>query len=182
MGRENFKATLFGHETNINYSDKTIGYSILSLRLVMGWIFLQAGIQKLLDPEWAAEDFLTGAVAEANPFGFLWPLMTDLAVVDPLVMYGQIAIGLALLLGVFFRFTALMGGLQMILFWMASLEGGLLAGLPVGHGYVVDSTLVYALILFGLGALNAGRIYGVDQWLENTDLVKKYPKLRYVLG
>lgn len=181
MSREKFKATLFGREETINYSDKTIGYSILSLRFIMGWVFLQAGIQKALDPTWGASGFL-GGVAEANPFGFLWPLMTEMAAVDPLVMYGQILIGLALLLGVFFRFAALMGGLQMVLFWMASLEGGVMMGLPVGHGYVINSNIVYALILFGLGALNAGRIYGFDQRLEDTAMVEKYPQLKYLLG
>ncbi len=179
--RRELVARFLGKDIGINYSDKSVVYSILSLRIVMAWVFLQSGVQKLLDPTWTAGGFL-GGISETNPFTGLWTLMAGAPAVDPLVVYGQIFIGLGLLFGAFFRFSALMGGLQMLLFWMASLEAGLLAGLPVAHGYVISQHIVYALILFGLGAFNAGRIYGVDNYLEETELVRKVPQLRYLLG
>jgi thiosulfate dehydrogenase [quinone] large subunit len=55
-------------------------------------------------------------------------------------------------------------------------------GFPVAHGYFVDSSLVYMLILFGLGAWGAGRIVGIDRALEETELVRNAPALRYLLG
>lgn len=148
----------------------------------MAWIFIQAGLDKLLDPTWTAETFLTGAVPEANPFNGLWVLMAGSPAVDILVVYGQIGIGLALLLGLMFRFAALMGGIQMMLFWMAQLEGGILQGLPVEHGYVIDSLIVYIMILIGLSAFDAGRIYGFDQRLEESGMVEKHPWLKYLMG
>jgi thiosulfate dehydrogenase [quinone] large subunit len=66
--------------------------------------------------------------------------------------------------------------------WLAALEGGLLVGLPSPHGWVVDDHLVYLFLLFGLGAFGAGRILGVDAWLERTGIVENNPWLRYLLG
>lgn len=60
--------------------------------------------------------------------------------------------------------------------------GGLLAGLPLAHGWVVDDHIVYAALLFGLGAIGAGRIIGVDEYLESTSIVEANPWLRYLLG
>ncbi len=49
-------------------------------------------------------------------------------------------------------------------------------------GGLVNDQLVYAAIFLVLGALAAGRILGVDRYLESHPLVERYPKLRYLLG
>jgi thiosulfate dehydrogenase [quinone] large subunit len=162
---------------------------MLGLRIVMAWVFLQAGLSKLFegglaDPlAWSSTGFLQNAIAEANPLHGLFLFFADYAaIVDPMVVFGQILIGLALLFGAFFRFAALMGAIQLSLFWTAAWQGGLMAGFPVAHGHFVDSSFVYMLLLFGLGAWGAGRILGVDRVLEETELVENTPWLRYVLG
>lgn len=178
---------LFGQNVSFDYSETWVGYSMLGLRLVMAWVFLQAGLDKLFDPEWSAEGYVDPAsefgVGEANPLsGFFAEMAANAGMVDPLVVWGQVLIGLALLLGVLVRFAVFWGAVQMLLFWLASLEGGLLAGLPVQHGWVVNSDIVYILLLFGLGAWGAGRVLGLDAMLEETDVVKQNPWLRYLLG
>ncbi len=70
----------------------------------------------------------------------------------------------------------------MLFFWTAAWQGGLMEGFPVENGYFIDSSFVYLLLLFGLGAWGAGRIIGVDRYLEETQLVKQNPWLRYFLG
>jgi len=42
--------------------------------------------------------------------------------------------------------------------------------------------IVYAALLFGLGAIGAGRIIGVDEYPESTSIVENNPWLRYLLG
>jgi thiosulfate dehydrogenase [quinone] large subunit len=183
------RSELLGNEVTFNYSETWLAYSMLGLRIVMAWVFLQAGLSKLFegglaDPlAWSSAGFLQNAIAEANPLRGLFLFFADYAaIVDPMVVFGQILIGLALLFGAFFRFAALMGAIQLSLFWTAAWQGGLMAGFPVAHGYFVDSSFVYMLLLFGLGAWGAGRILGVDRVLEETELVENTPWLRYVLG
>ncbi|KOX96885.1 MULTISPECIES: DoxX family protein [Halorubrum] len=183
------RADLLGRNVDFNYSETWLAYSMLGLRVVMAWVFLQAGLSKLFegglaDPlAWSSVGFLQNAVADANPLQGLFLFFADYAaIVDPMVVFGQILIGLALLFGVFFRFAALMGAIQMSMFWTAAWQGGLVDGFPVAHGYFVDSSLVYLLLLFGLGAWGAGRIVGIDRALEETELVRNTPALRYLLG
>ena len=178
---------LFGQSVSFDYSETWIGYSVLSLRLIMAYVFLSAGIDKLLEDGWSAEAYLDPAtpfgVSEGNPLsGVFAELSATAGMVDPLVIWGQILIGLALLFGVLVRFAVFWGAIQMLLFWAAAWEGGLLEGLPVEHGYLFDSSFVYALLLFGLGAVGAGRILGLDARLEDTDLVRENPWLRYLMG
>lgn len=178
-----------GRNVSFNYSETWVGYSVLSLRLVMGFILFTAGLGKLAEDGWtnfggfSAEGYLVHGVDEANPLKWLFTTFADfLFIVDPLVMWTQILIGLALLLGVFVRLAAFGGAIQMLFFWMGAWEGGLMAGLPVENGYLIDSSFVYALVLFGLGAWGAGRILGLDSKLETTAVVENNPWLRYLLG
>ena len=180
---------LFGREVQFNYSETWLAYSMLGLRLVMAWVFLQAGLEKLLeggigDPlAWSSTGFLQNAIADANPLQgvFLWFAEFG-ALIDPMVIFGQILIGVALLVGAFFRFAALMGAIQMFFFWTAAWQGGLMQGFPMPNGYFIDSSFVYMLLLFGLGAWGAGRILGVDRALEETQFVRNNPWARYLLG
>ena len=187
MSTRTLETEVFGQRVSFEYSETWIGYAVLSLRFIMAYVFLAAGLEKILNPDWSAQNYLDPAtpfgVTEANPLsGVFADLSASAGMVDPLVYWGQILIGLALLFGIFFRFAAFWGAVQMLLFWAAALQGGLLAGLPVAHGYVVDSSLVYAFLLFGLGAIGAGRILGLDAKLEETDVVRNNPTLKLLLG
>jgi len=174
--RRTMEAELFGREVSFEYSETWVGYSLLSLRLIMGWTFLYAGLEKVLGPSWSAEGFLLHAIPEGNPFVGLWQAMAAdwLWLVDPLNQWGQVLVGLALVLGVAVRWSALWGAVMMAFYWLASF--------PLEHALLIDDHVVYALLLFGLGAFGAGRVLGLDRRLEETDLVQNNPSLRYLLG
>jgi thiosulfate dehydrogenase [quinone] large subunit len=167
---------LFGERTEFAYSRSAAAYALLGLRLVMGWVFFYAGITKVADPSWTAQGYLTN-VPEANPFGGVWAAMAQpqyLAVLDPLNAWGLTLVGLALMAGMLVRWAAFWGAVMMLFYWASSL--------PLAHAVVVDSHVVYALILFGLGAFGAGRVVGADDVLEETSPVERHPRLRYLLG
>ncbi len=183
------EADLFGRETDFEYSERWIGYSIVIMRVVMGWVLFQGGVTKLvtyLDAppanDWTAAGFLANAIPEGNPFTGMFAAMAGSATVDLLVMWGLTLTGLGLIVGALVRWNAFWGAVMMLMFWMASLTGGLMQGLPVAHGWVVDDHLVYAVLLFGLGAIGAGRILGLDARIEELGLVKRNRWLRYLLG
>jgi thiosulfate dehydrogenase [quinone] large subunit len=182
-------AELFGRYTDFEYSEHWIGYALVTLRVVMGWTLFQGGVTKLItyldaDPanNWTAAGFLTHAIPEGNPLTGFFASMAGNGLIDVLNMWGLTLVGLALIVGAFVRWSALWGAVMMLFYWLASLEGGLLAGLPLAHGWVVDDHLVYAVLLFGLGAFGAGRILGLDAYLEDLDLVENNRWLRYLLG
>ncbi len=186
-------ARLFGRSVTFDYSETWVAWAVFSLRIIMGWVFLQAGLEKLLDSGiggaiddpltggWDATGFLVGGTAN-SPFHWMFDWMAGQAWIEPLVVWGEILIGVALILGILVRWSAFWGAVMMLLFWLAALQGGLMAGLPVEHGYVVDYTLVYAFLLFGLGAVGAGRILGLDRRIESWEIVERNPWLKYLLG
>lgn len=160
------------------------------LRIAVGIIFLTAGLQKALgEVAFDAAGFLKfgttgtpwlGAPAEGvvyNPTHDLWVSLAGNAALMPvinwLVVFGQIAIGLALILGLFTRFAALMGTIMMLFFFVAAWE--------FEHG-IVNQHLTYALVTGFVGYIGAGRFYGLDALLEKAEWVRQTPQLRYVLG
>jgi len=75
-------ASLLGRDVGFDYSETWLAYSLLGLRLVMAWVFLQAGVDKLLDPDWSAEGYLLNAIPEGNPLPWLWPALAELPPID----------------------------------------------------------------------------------------------------
>ena len=162
---------------------------ILAFRLTIGWVFLFAGIEKLFLSGHAfdATKFLqfgtlgtaAGAAEGAivNPTHQLW---VDLAgnaaamnVVNFLVPFGQVAIGLALVFGLATRFAGVMGALMMAFIGIASWDFA--NGVVNYHAVLMLSSLILAVIA-------AGEIYGVDAVVDESPVVKRSPALRYVLG
>ncbi|WP_323675391.1 DoxX family protein [Halorubellus sp. PRR65] len=182
-------AELFGRETEFEYSEHWVGYALVGLRVVMGWVLLQGGLTKLVtyldgNPEnnWTAAGYLANAIPEGNPFMGMFADMAGSGLIDVLVMWGLTLTGIGLILGAFVRWNAFWGAVMMMMFWAASLTGGLMQGLPLAHGWVVDDHVVYAMLLFGLGAIGAGRILGVDGFLEELDFVKENRWVRLLMG
>ncbi|KKL58197.1 hypothetical protein LCGC14_2227830, partial [marine sediment metagenome] len=99
---------------------------------------------------------------------------TALDVIDPLVIWGQILIGFSLILGLFTRVGAFFGALLMLMFYLPTLWPE--------HNPFIDDHVIYIGIFALLGALGAGRIIGIDSYLEQTETVKKMPALKYLLG
>ncbi|WP_255171564.1 DoxX family protein [Natrononativus amylolyticus] len=159
---------------------------VVTLRLLLGGMILFAGLGKLAivsGEPFDASGFLVHGVDPASPVSGLYATMASsavfLEVINVVIPVTQVLIGVALLVGGFLRLAALGGALQMSAFYLGGWEGDVLA--------LFDSTLIYAVLFLALAAFGAGRILGVDRYIEQLQvgqqtLVEKYPKLRYVLG
>ena len=182
-------AEIFGRQTHFEYSEHWIGYALVTMRVVMGWVLLQGGLTKLVtylnaDPadNWTAAGYLANAIPAGNPFAATFAGMSGNPLIDMLVMWGLTLTGIGLIVGAAVRWNAFWGAVMMMLFWAAALEGGIMQGLPLAHGWVIDDHVVYAALLFGLGAAGAGRILGVDAYLEQFEFVTNNRVLRLLLG
>ena len=162
------------------------------LRIVVGIIFLWAGLDKLLGGPaggWSAAGFLghatggslgwpfvTGtpaADAIYNPTHGLWVSLSTnsaaMSVINPLVVFGEIGIGISLVLGLLTRFGALMGALMMGFFFVAawSFTNG-----------IVNEHLTYLVVCLAIAGLGAGKYYGLDEWAAKTDFGRNHNTIR----
>ena len=182
MAVHTLETKILGREVEVEYSETWLGYALVLVRVTMGWILFQGGIVKVLDPGWSAGGYLLNAIPEGNPFMGFWATLAGNPAIDALNAWGLTLTGLGLMLGALVRWNAFWGAILMLFYWATSLHGGLSQWLPLEHGWVVDDHLVYAALLFGLGAIGAGRILGFDAYFEKTEIVKKVPWLRPLLG
>ena len=177
-----YTGKIFGRDMSVEYTPSAAMSALVALRVIMGWILFQGGIVKLLNPDWTAAGYLTHAIPEGNPFAAQFGSMAGSPVIDFLVPWGLTLTGIGLLVGALVRWNAFWAAFMMIMFWAASLTGGLAQGLPLEHGWVMDDHLVYTILLFALGAFGAGRLFGLDATIERSEFVKQNAWLKWLLG
>lgn len=156
----------------MNFTQKIL---LTLLRVSMGWLMFYAGITKVLNPEWSAAGYLNSAKTFAGIYQwFARPEV--LPTINFLNEWGLTLLGAALILGVAVRLASVPGALLMVLYYFPVLQ------FPIAgaHSYVVDEHVVYALVLLLLGAMSAGRVWGLDDLLskklsmEKAELYKKW--------
>jgi len=151
-------------------------YWIAFLRVVTGWWFFHAGITKVIEDGFAftyGTSYMKGMTGTALGGIPVW-MGNNLAwLIEPGVPLFETLIGLALMAGALTRLAAFGGVIFMILFWTGN------AGFTNG---VVNGDLMGLLLFLTVIVLAAGRYYGLDALIEDTELVKNFPKLRYLLG
>lgn len=130
---------------------------IFLLRIAMGWVFFYSGLIKVLDPKWTAKGFLAGAKTFTNFYHWL-SLPQNIVWVDFMNKWGQLAIGAALMLGIFVSFASICGAAMMALYYFPVLS------FPFAgeQGVLIDIHIIYILVLLLLMRLKAGRVFGLS--------------------
>lgn len=157
---------------------KTGRYLVAGARIVLGWTFLWAFLDKLLGLGFATKPENAWLAGGSPTYGFLsfaahGPLaafykgLAGNPVVDVLFMVGLLGLGLALLLGVGLRIAGIAGPLLMLLMWSARI--------PPENNPLVDEHIVYAFLLAALPHLEAGHTLGLGRWW--TERTAKWPWL-----
>ena len=156
--------------------DKYSKITLLLLRLSMGGLMFYAGITKVLDPNWSAAGYLNTAKTFTGLFQwFASPEI--LPVINFINEWGLTLLGVSLILGVFVRLSSVLGAALMLLYYFPILE------FPyVGHGFLIDEHIIYALVLTYFAIVKAGRVWGLENWCGNLPICHKFPKLRNWLG
>lgn len=141
--------------------------ALLFLRISLGWLFFYAGYSKLTAASgFSAKQFLLNL---EGPFASFYQIFVGNPMVDSLVVWGEILIGLCLIFGVLVRFSSFWGIVMMLLFYFAEY--------PPAHSFIVNDQLIYVFVLLYLMASNAGYFYGFGKQLE-----KKFPKVKALMG
>jgi thiosulfate dehydrogenase [quinone] large subunit len=152
------------------------GYWLAFLRLVTGWWFFHAGVTKLIED---GLSFTYGPMYMKSMTGTaLGPLPVWMGnnlgwLIEAMVPLGETLIGLGLLFGVLVRLASFFGAFFMVLFWVGN------AGF--GHG-VVNGDFMGLLLFVTMMVFATGRYFGLDAIIEQTEFVKRRPRLKYLLG
>lgn len=150
---------------------------LAALRLSLGWLMFYAGITKVMDPTWSAAGYLKGA--KTFPELFQWFLQPGvLPIINLVNEWGLTLLGVSLILGVFVRLSTLLGAILMLLYYFPAIQ---FPYVPP-HSYLVDEHIIYALALLLLGALEAGRYFGLERWCASLPICSRFPALRSLLG
>lgn len=154
---------------------------IVLLRISMGWVFLFAAIRQIPNPDWSAVGFLSGATT----FPAFFELMATppfLPIINALIPWVHLLIGLALILGIGVRLGAIAGAALMFLYYLPRLDGFMVGP----NNFIVEYHLVYTFAIVYLAAVHAGRVFGLEGWLANRPETRGYleqhPMLRFAVG
>ena len=147
---------------------------LLPLRMFLGWTFLRAGMWKL--GPYLANNELRGVMARwasDHPHAFVREFLGGRGqlwseLLGYVVTYGEIAIGVALLLGLFTRGAAVLGTLLVTCYLVA---GGHTSAAVMAQGQVM------LVALLTLAAAGAGRTIGCDGWLHKRAPVMPFTML-----
>lgn len=158
--------SLFSYQGTPGTTGERIG--MLILRLILGGAMLEAGLEKLING-FSAEEYLehgTGPLA-----GWFSGLTGGTEVINGIVIWGEILIGMALILGLLLRLASLGGAVMMVLYYLPYL--------PPSSGWI-NNQMVYMFIFIALILSGIGYYFGLDRYFINLE-EKKSP-LRLLFG
>jgi len=152
------------HATDKPYSGFQLG-ALVTLRLLIGWHFFYEGLAKLLNPYWTAAEYIDQASwLFAGLFKGIAASPGAVTVVDVLNVWGLMAIGLGLVVGLLTRGAAIAGVVVLMLYYIVAPPFvGLTYAMPTEGSYlVVNKVLIEAIALLVLIAFPTGRQFGLD--------------------
>jgi thiosulfate dehydrogenase [quinone] large subunit len=147
-----------------------------ALRIVFGWIFLWAFLDKLFGFGYATPSerawinggsptrgFLSNSAT--GPFEGFYKDIAGATWADWLFMIGLAGLGIALLLGIGMRVAAASGALLYLMMWTVAL--------PPETNPIVDDHIVGALVLIVLALVHAGDTFGLGRWWKRQPIVQQ---------
>lgn len=165
-------------KNNQTFSSSQITILVI-LRLVVGWHILYEGLAKLLNPGWSSFGFLSESKWILTGFAD-WVLSNKaiLDIVDFLNIWGLIAIGLGLVLGLFTRLAAYAGVLLLLLYYMTNPPFiGMEYILPTeGSNLIINKLFIEIIALLVLAIFPAHKKFGLDSLLDKCRIKSKNKK------
>jgi len=144
-------------------------YTLIALRLLIGWHILYEGFSKLLIPNWSSMSFLSESKWILTGFS-KWIISSPgvLHAVDFLNTWGLILIGLGLILGLFTKAAAISGAILLFVYYLNNPPLiGLEYSVPTEGSYlIISKTLIEAAALVALAVFPSGQFAGLDIYVQ----------------
>lgn len=158
-----------------NKTSDQVWYALAATRIVLGFVFLWAFLDKLLGLGFAttsAKAWINGGSPTTGflkgvegPFADFFNTMAGQSYADWLFMAGLLGIGAGLVFGIAIRVTVVAGSVMLLMMWMASL--------PIKTNPFVDDHIVYIFVLAVIGAATSRQKWSLTNWWQLIPLVKK---------
>ncbi len=153
------------NKSNFDLSKYQIIWLVV-LRVIIGWHFLYEGLVKVTNPNWSAVGYLTDSEGLLKEFFIGLASNPDvLAVVDFVNIWGLIAIGAGLILGMFTRVALWSGILLLAMYYLSHPPFiGFNYALPMEGSYLmVNKILIELVALVVLLLFPTGKRIGIDR-------------------
>lgn len=152
--------------------------SLVVLRTLIGWHFLYEGYFKWSLPAWSSDGKPLGAFSAAGYIKAADGPLSGLAQsalnsgllpwINGLVIFGLLAVGISLMLGLFTQLGCVGGLLLLAMFYFTAIPT---SGLPQpgaeGSYLLINKTLIELVAVLALFSFKTGYIAGLDRlWLE----------------
>ena len=140
---------------------------LVLLRFLVGWHLLYEGLTKYLSPNWTSVGFLKESQwVMSGVAHWIISNATVLAVADFLNVWGLIAIGIGLILGVLSRPAAIFGAILLFIYYLNNAPiTGIEYSIPAEGSYlIVSKTLIEAVVLVLLAVFPTSKIIGLDSF------------------
>ena len=137
-------------------------WSLVILRVAIGWHFLYEGIVKLLNPNWSSLGYLMDSKG-------LFAGIFHSIVMDFINMWGLILIGAGLIVGLFSRIASIAGIILLAFYYLShpAIIGANFA-MPTEGSYLwVNKNLIELLTLWVIMLFPTSKIIGMDRFLFN---------------
>jgi thiosulfate dehydrogenase (quinone) large subunit len=171
---------------------RAAGYALGALRIVIGWTFLWAFIDKLLALGYSTgRNTTTNVVDRFGPdawihggsptagflgFGAVGPFkgfynnIAGATLTDWGFMLGLLALGVAFTLGISMRLATIGGAAMYLLMWSVVL--------PPATNPITDDHTIGLFAVLVLGLFGAGRYLGLGSWWSRQPIVNRFPFLK----
>lgn len=150
------------------FADTKLAFVWLLLRVYIGWEWLNAGYEKIINPVWvgpkagtALQGFLMGALQKASGehpsvSGWYADFITNFVLHNTvlfsyMVAFGELCVGIALILGIFTGIAAFFGGFMNMNYLFA--------------GTISTNPLMFLIELLLILAWRVAGWYGLDRYL-----------------
>lgn len=138
-------------------------WPVTLLRVYTGVFFVKYGFGKVTNPNFAdgLSGFVTGNLEKS--FGFMRPFLESVVLPNSgifafLVAWGELALGVALVLGLATRYAAIAGAFLVAMFWFTKGQGLL---------DTQNHDVLWFMILVVLASVHAGRVHSLDAKLKH---------------
>jgi thiosulfate dehydrogenase [quinone] large subunit len=154
-------------------------YVLAALRIVVGWGFLWAFLDKLFGLGYAtpsAKSWLNGGSptkgflsSSTGPFAGFYHSIAGASLTNWLFMLGLAGIGTALILGIGMRVAGVTGVILYLMMYTVVL--------PPENNPVTDDHIIGALVVAALALFSAGDTFGLGRWWKSQPTVQHNPWL-----